>query len=161
MKKYYKRLEALLFFLLIWVILNENFRLDTLVTGAIVSVVVLIITNKLIGMNYADEFYEPPYGMFLYFLKLFKEIYKAGIDIVKRIFTGNIHPTFVEYECSLITEDLSTTLLSRTVTNVPGTIAYEQVGNKIYIVAAEKDVQSTIDDTLDWEKTLEKLERDR
>lgn len=160
MKKYYKRLEVLVFFLLIWVILNENFRLDTLITGGIVSLMVLVVTNKLIGMDYAEEFYEPPYSMLVYFAKLFVETYKAAFDVVKRIFNGNIHPTFVEYETDL-KEDRLVTLLSRTVTVVPGTVVYEQCGDKILVLAAETNPQVTLDDMAHWEKTLQKLERNR
>ncbi|MCL1950041.1 MAG: Na+/H+ antiporter subunit E [Turicibacter sp.] len=160
MKTYYKKVESLVFFLLIWVILNENARLDTILIGAAISLLTLTLTNKLVGFDFAEEFYESPFAMVQYFVTLMKEIYKGSFDMFKRIFTKNIHPTFMEYE-SGFKKELPLVLLSNSVTLVPGTATYERNGSKLFILSAEPDEASVMADTLSLEKSLEKLEAKR
>jgi len=160
MKTYYKRFEALAFFLIIWIILNENFRVDTIIVGAFMAVGTLALTNKLLGIDFAEEFYEPPYALFKYFLKLVFEIYKASFDVIRRIFKGDIHPSFVEYE-SKFKEELPLVLLSNSITIVPGTAVIERCGSTLTILIADTDPALALKDTAALEKTLEKLERER
>ena len=157
MKYYYKRIEAIAFFMGIWVILNENFRERTLWVGLVISMGTLFITNKLLDIDYAEVFYEPPYALFKYFLTLLIEIYKASFDMLKRIFTGNIHPIFVEYE-SRFTGELPLVLLSNSITLTPGTAVAQRCGSKLTILSADPDPQSARDGAAGLEKSLEKLD---
>jgi len=161
MKKYKKIInnaEVLLLFLAMWLILSESLSVLNIVIGVVVSIFTLIATNKLLTMSYADHFHEPPIPMFIYILITIKDIYTSTWDMIKRIFTNRVDPTFTLYKSEL-KDQVSLVLLSNSITITPGTISIERLDNEIVVLSAENDSNEVVDSIKGTEEFLLKLER--
>jgi len=157
MKQQLKRLEAVILFLLIWIILNENARPMTILLGVLFSIVALVMSNKILGIDYGMTFYEPPYLLVKYFLTLIVWVYKSGFDMMKRIVKGDVSPTFVKYESKLKAQ-VSLVLLSNSITLTPGTATMERDGANLTILSADPDEAVVREGIAVMEATLEHLE---
>lgn len=158
MKVVLKNVQTIVIFMIIWIILFENVRPFTLITGIFISIFTLRVTNGLLKMNYAEEFYAPPVAFFMYFFMLIKDIYVSGFDMLGRILKGKVTPSFTEYESGL-SDQLSLLLLSNSITLPPGTITVSRHENHFTILAAhtnEKEVRKEVERI---EKRLKKFER--
>ncbi len=153
-----KKLQTIVIFMIIWVILNENIRPFTLISGIVISIFTLQFTNRLLKMDYSEEFYVPPVAAIVYLFQIIKEIYLAGFDMVKRIFTGNVHPTFIEYE-SQLSDQMALVLLANSITLTPGTVTVDRYQNHMTILSANPDVEDVRAGTYEGlEKKLDKFE---
>lgn|GEM_PF-921660 len=159
MKGFLKNLQMIIIFMLIWIILNENVRLLTLIIGLFISVSTLRFTNSLLKVNYAEAFYVPPIAFLLYAFMLIKEIYVSGYDMIKRIFKGNITPTFIEYD-SCLTDSLTLILLSNSVTLPPGGITVSRHEQHLTILSANANEEEVRQEVARYEKRLTKFEKE-
>lgn len=159
MKGILKNVQIIVIFMLIWVVLNENVKLLTLLIGFFVSVSTLRFTNSLLKVNYAETFYVPPIAFLLYAVMLIKEIYVSGYDMIKRIFTGNITPTFIEYDSSL-SDQLALVLLSNSITLPPGGVTVSRHERHLTILSANSDEEAVLKDVAKYEEKLKGFERE-
>jgi len=157
MKNYWKKIEILLFFLAIWIILNENIRPLTVVTGIIVAVLTLETTNRLLKIDYSQEFYLPATTIFWIFCRMIRAIYLAGFDLFKRILTGDLKPTFYAYETK-IKSPLLLVLLSNRMTMPPGSATVWREGSKFLFIFVHDDEEAMLAELHEVEERLIKLE---
>ena len=145
--------------MLIWIILNENIKLLTLLIGFFISVSTLRFTNSLLKVNYAETFYVPPIAFLLYACMLVKEIYVSGYDMIKRIFTGNITPTFIEYD-STLSDQLALILLSNSITLPPGGVTVSRHEQHLTILSANSDEEEVLKEVAKYEQKLKGFEKE-
>lgn len=160
MKNFKKKLEAIVIFLIVWIILNENIYLSTIVTGIVIAMATLKLTNVMLQVDYAEEFYEPPKTMVLIFWRMMKAIYVSGWDILLRIVKGNVHPTFYRYK-SKLTDPLSLTLLSNRITLPPGSATISRVGSELLVLFVHDDIKAIHEEIAEIEERVERYERSR
>ena len=141
MKK--RDIQMFVFLMLIWIALNESARPFTLIVGLFVCVYSVNFTNKFLKADFSKEFYVHPWNFFKYCLYIVKEIYLAGYDMLKRIFTGDVHPAFMEYE-SHLKNDLPNVILANSITSTPGTITIHREQNRFVILSANPDEESVL-----------------
>ena len=100
-------------------------------------------------------------GFFLwYFLVLLKEIIKANLDIIPRIYTveEEMEPVIVKFRVNLKTE-LSRVILANSITLTPGTITVSLEGDEYTIHCLDASLAEGLD-TCIFVKLLEKYEEE-
>lgn len=158
MKVSLKNIQTIIIFMVIWIILFENVRPFTLITGIFVSIFTLRATNALLKIDYAEEFYAPPVALFHYFCRLIRDIYLSGYNMLKHILKGDITPTLMEYESDL-SDQLPLLLLSIGITLPPGTITVGRHENHFTILSAHTNVEKVRKEIERMEKLLKSFER--
>lgn len=138
-----KDIQLLVFFMAIWIALNETIAPFSLFVGVVVCWISIRFTNNFMKMDYAAEFFVSPATFIKYSLYLVKEIYLAGYDMLKRIVTGDVHPVFMDYKSGLKRE-LSNVILANSITSTPGTITIHRVKNEFVILSANADEASVL-----------------
>ncbi len=118
-----------------WVSLNETFTLTETITGMVVGIVAIVLTNRLIlgGQSYADRFWMSPGTVILYSGYLLYKIYAAGFSALVRLIRGNIQVAIVDINTEL-SDDCSIALLANSITLTPGTVTLDRQGKRIKII---------------------------
>jgi len=156
-KKIINNIEVIVLFAAMWIVLSESLSVFNVIVGVVVSILTLLATNKLLTMSYADHFHEAPIPMFIYMLITIKEIYLSTYDMIKRIFTDRVDPTFTIYTSSL-KDQVSLVLLANSITITPGTISIERSDKDILVLSADNNQDDVIDSIKGTEELLHKLE---
>ena len=151
MKTFAKNLQMVIVFTIVWIILNENMRPLTLLTGSLISILTLNLTNKLLKLDYANVFNFSPLSFIMYMIWIIIEIYYSGYDMFKRIIKGDIEPTFMEYE-SKFKDPVSLVILSNTITLPPGSVTIDRDENVLSIITATAETEK-------FHKEIERIER--
>lgn len=118
-----------------WVSLHETFTLTETITGMVVGIVAIVLTNRLIlgGQSYADRFWMSPGTVLVYSGYLLYKIYAAGFSALLRLIRGNIHVAIVDINTEL-SDDCSIALLANSITLTPGTVTLDRQGKRIKII---------------------------
>lgn len=119
----------------VWLGFTTSLAPTELITGAIISLIVVAMTAKFFNCCGLDIFL--PNKLF-YILKytgvFFIALIKSNIDVAKRVLSPSlpINPGIVEFETKL-TSEFAKMVLANTITLTPGTLSVDMVGNKYYI----------------------------
>jgi multicomponent Na+:H+ antiporter subunit E len=111
--------------------------LEELITGAVLSAAVGIISRNVLIKRSADYKVLNPLRI-LYFLiylvgPFFYAMAKANIDVAYRVITGKINPGIVKIDPGL-KSDLGITLLANSITLTPGTLSVDvDEENNLYV----------------------------
>ena len=120
-------------FTLIYVVLNESFSVTIVALGVVSGVVAIMLTNKLLEIDYVQIFHVDMGLVFVYFWVIIRDTYRMGFDMVIRIFTGNIEPSFVDFE-SVLDDEFLLTLLANAITMPPGAITVDRDGKVMTVL---------------------------
>ncbi len=130
-----KRIAQFIIYLIMWVLLTWSLKLQDLMAGMVVALVVTILTRKL----FPDDFIKllDPLRFILtllYIPYLVYYIFIANLDVAYRVLNPNlpINPGIVKVKTSLKNE-LAKTILANSITLTPGTLTVE-VDNEYFYV---------------------------
>ena len=142
-------LYLFIFLLVIWVILTNTFKIEELLTGILVSVILALMLSK----NY-QKIGLPPLGIkrIIYFVififVLLKEIVKANFDVAYRVLHPKmpIKPGIIIIKTEL-KQDFAKMILANSITLTPGTFTLDIKGDELLIhwiyVITEDEMEAT------------------
>lgn len=134
MKKWRLDIQWGILYLCVWCILFERINIAILISGIIMSIASLYITEKyLMGSSYRIKYplnflWVIKYGFFL-----FIEIYKAGFKTIKMVFTNDINPGVVDIHTHLKSSP-KVTILANSITLTPGTITIDKEDQNLKVL---------------------------
>jgi multicomponent Na+:H+ antiporter subunit E len=119
----------------VWIGFTTSFQIPELLTGAIVSFVVVLITAKYFSCCGLDILL--PNKLFFiakYFVVFIIALFKANFDVARRVVSPSlpINPGIVEFETKL-TNEFAKMVLANSITLTPGTLSVDMVGNRFFI----------------------------
>ncbi|MFP4177965.1 MAG: Na+/H+ antiporter subunit E [Acholeplasmataceae bacterium] len=153
MKFFRQRLIFFLIILTFWFLLNLNFRIETILFGILVSLIVSIASNSVLFDEHGFRYHgirlvRLPY----YLLVLFFEIFKSSFVYIGNILSQKYEPIIVTIELELL-DPVQVGIVANSITLTPGTISVEIDGTKIYVF--------TLAEPKTDPKTIEKAIRDK
>lgn len=126
--------EVIVLLSLIWLLLFEQFSLLTLLSAILVSILVVLFTDRFLLRGNYEHSYVIGFGTSLkYIFRLMVEIYLAGIDVIPTIIKGDADVEIVQAETNL-TDELLIDLLANSITLTPGTVTVEKKGSKLLVL---------------------------
>lgn len=129
--------EVIIILTLIWIILYEKFSFFILFSGILISILVVLFTDRFLLMgNYEHSFIIGIGTLIKYFIRLIIEIYLAGWSIIPTIISGNANTEFVQIETKL-KDELLIDILANSITLTPGTISVNKKGSKLLVLSLE------------------------
>lgn len=141
-----------------WIVLNGRLEADVLITGAVSAVAIWLFTIRFTGWSLKKE----KQAMILlpsviaYFVRLFIEIFKANIGVLKVIVTGKTDPYIRTIQTPLKTK-LARLMLANSITLTPGTVTVQLEGDKLTVHCLTREMADGLTDFV-LEKKLMKME---
>ncbi|EXJ22499.1 Na(+) H(+) antiporter subunit E [Alkalibacterium sp. AK22] len=127
--------EVILLLSLVWLILFEQLTIGTALTGVVMSILVVVFTDRfLLKGNYEHSYMIGLGTLVKYTLRLFIEIFIAGIDVIPNIITGNADVQIITCETKL-EDELLIDILANSITLTPGTVTVEKKGSTLQVLA--------------------------
>ncbi|MCK8059657.1 MULTISPECIES: Na+/H+ antiporter subunit E [unclassified Fusibacter] len=134
MKKWLLDMQWLFVFVVVWIILYARADLIIILSGALVGVFSLWITEKyLIGSSYYHHYPINLFKLISYFAYLLIEIYASGIHTIKLIITGAVNPKVIKITTEL-DDDYSISILANSITLTPGTVTIDKNGKELTVL---------------------------
>ena len=146
-------LWLVLLFTIIYIILSESYSFLTIGLGVAAAVTSIILTNKILNVEYVEIFHINIWIILTYFWVIIRDTYTVGFDVLKRILTGDVEPNLIPYKSDLNDEFL-TVLLANGITMPPGTIVVDRDGDDMTILTVGYEPVEFVKTT---NKTIEKL----
>ena len=121
--------------LLMWVLLTASFAKDELISGAIIALVISLISAPkmkiLNGLRLHAGFLFALLRYLLYFLYA---LLKANLNLAKRVLSPDmkIHPRMVEINTTM-QSDLGKLFLANSITLTPGTLTVDVYDNRMLV----------------------------
>ncbi len=129
---------------LVWLVINESTDIIYIISGVVVTLGCLLITNRLLGYNYKNAFFLPPIRFILYLVFLLKEIYLSGIKATWHIIKGDVSPCFITTK---INKDIKNVylhdILATSITLTPGTITVDNKEGELTVLSMHKGNPTT------------------
>ena len=152
----------LIIFFLAWIIFNGQVTLEILLFGLAISVAVFWFMCRFMDYSLKKEWklYKSLGFFFRYAVVLLKEIIKANLDIMPRIYTieETMEPVIVKFKVNL-KSDFTRVLLANSITLTPGTITVALEENEYTIHCLDKSLAEGLDTSV-FVKMLEKYEEE-
>lgn len=127
--------EVLVMLLLVWIILFEEITFLIILSGIIISVLVVLFTDRfLLKGNYEHSYMIGFKTLIRYAFVLTYEIYLAGIDVIPNILTGRADIKMIKCDTKL-TNELLIDILANSITLTPGTVTVEKQGSHLLVLA--------------------------
>lgn len=134
MKNWIRKIQWIILYLGVWIVLFERVDALILISGIGVSIVSLWFTEKyLTGSLYHEDFPIDAIWIIKYGFFLIVEIYKAGFSTIYKTVTGNINPGVVDIETKLI-DDFAISILANSITLTPGTVTLNKTCNQLKVL---------------------------
>ena len=132
MKNYF---VIFLILLSVWVLLNNTFQADVLVTGVVLALIISALACMRCEL-FKDLKLTPKsffYTIF-YFINFFIELVKSNVDVTLRVLSPSlpINPGIVEVKTSLKSK-YARMVLANSITLTPGTLTVEIVDDSLFI----------------------------
>lgn len=135
-KKSYKLFILLYLF---WIVLSSNFKITNLLIGAIISLLVIIISYEISYDNEGFKYKFPSFYILIkYSIILFIEIYKSSFIHIRRILKCDCSPIIIKVKLE-IEDPFIITIISNSITLTPGTITVDTNGNELTVLCIEDD----------------------
>jgi multicomponent Na+:H+ antiporter subunit E len=145
-----RNFEVLVMFTLFWMIMNESASWIVVVSGLLLSIVILWVTNLLDHADYASDVFRSPLVVIRYFMFLAKEVFLAAIAMAKAIITGRARMLEFHYH-SRFREERKLFLLATAIIMTPGSITVFRRRGDLLVLSVDEDVQTA-------EATISRLE---
>ena len=129
---HYVRMMAV--FAVVWVILEEQISIATVVVGALIGLAAMVGTDRYVLR--ADYQQAYPFGLVAgirYVISLIVQIYVAGVQALYKVLTGTLHVGIVDVHTSL-EHDFHVALLANSITLTPGTVTLDREGNTLKVI---------------------------
>lgn len=118
-----------------WVILFEKVTAPIILSAIILSVLVVVFTDRfLLKGNYEHSYMIGLGTLIHYSARLVYEIYLAGLGVIPTIISGEVDVQLVEIETKL-TDELLIDILANSITLTPGTVTADKKGSALKILA--------------------------
>lgn len=141
-----------------WIVLNGRLEADVLITGAAAAAALWIFGICFTGWSLKKEkqaiILLP--GVIAYFARLFYEILKANIGVLKVIVTGKKDPYIRTIQTPLKTK-MARVLLANSITLTPGTVTIRIEGDRLTVHCLTREMADGLTDFV-LEKKLLKME---
>ncbi|MDK2866649.1 MAG: multicomponent Na+:H+ antiporter subunit [Clostridiales bacterium] len=125
MKKHLYTLQLAFILTAIWLILFERISWPLLLSGFVISILAIRISERyFLGFTFYERYYFNLFSMAFYLLFLVKEIYVAGIATLGKIITGDVHTDIIKITTDLPT-DFQRSILANSITLTPGTVTLD------------------------------------
>ncbi|WDC83837.1 Na+/H+ antiporter subunit E [Caloramator sp. mosi_1] len=142
-------LSTFIFCYLFWILFTWTFTSQELIAGAVVSLLVAVLTARFFIHENAFYLFNPVkfINLVLYIFIFLKELWKANVDVARRSLNPNlpVNPGIVKVPVSLESE-YGMSMLANSITLTPGTITMditEENGKHYYYIhwidVSEKD----------------------
>ncbi len=141
-----------------WIVLNGRLEADVLITGGVSAVAIWLFTIRFTGWSLKKEKQAIVLlpEVIAYFVRLFIEIFKANIGVLKVIVTGKTDPYIRTIQTPLETK-LARLLLANSITLTPGTVTVQLEGDKLTVHCLTREMADGLTDFI-LEKKLMKME---
>ena len=118
-----------------WVILFEKVTAPIILSAIILSVLVVVFTDRfLLKGNYEHSYMIGLGTLIHYSARLIYEIYLAGLSVIPTIISGKVDVQIIETETKL-TDELLIDILANSITLTPGTVTADKKGSTLKILA--------------------------
>lgn len=149
-----------LIFFLSWIIFNGQITAEILIFGVVIAAAVFWFVCKFMDYSWKKEWklYRNAGFFVWYFMVLLKEIIKANLDIIPRIYTieETMEPVIVKFRVNLKSE-VARVLLANSITLTPGTITVALEEDEYTIHCLDASLAEGLKDSV-FIKLLEKYE---
>ncbi len=131
LKQYY---DTALLLVLVWCILSENFSLFSIATGALFTLVSILIVHLLFSDNDDVKNYRIPPRLFIWYIFiLIFQIIKSGINVSKAVLTGSCNPQVVHIRTSVHNHWFQC-LIANSITLTPGTVTIDKTDHDLQVL---------------------------
>lgn len=141
-------IRLIFLFTLIYIVLNENINVMTIVLGMISGGVAIVLTNKILEIDYVEMFHINLWLVLIYFWIIIRDTYISGFDVIIRVFKKDVTPNFISY-CSDLNDEFLIVLLANAITMPPGTITVDRDGNQMTILTVGYENDAFCEETND------------
>ncbi len=147
----------LLLFFLIWILLSGSLSAGNCLLGAVLSLALYIFFRRIMdgGSSRRPLSLRRAWKSLRYLVFLFMEMLKAGIAVMKLIFSREEpDPLLVRFRTPL-NDPASRTILSNSITLTAGTITVEDRDGRLYVHALDRSLADGIESTEFQRRLLE------
>lgn len=120
---------------LLWLMLTASFSNQELISGAIISLVVSLISAPKVRILHGLRFHPGfLFGLLKYLGYFIVALVKANFDLAKKVVSKDmkIHPGMVEVETTMCS-DLGKLFLANSITLTPGTLTVDVIDNRLLV----------------------------
>ena len=160
--KIYSQIKFSVILLLLWLLVNGEINLNTLLIGFFGSFTVTYFSYDLLLDRKGKHFKSIPVSKLLrYFLSLFVEIFKSAYVFSINVFKKEFVPTVFKISLEHL-DPVRVAIVANSITLTPGTISIEIVDQSIYVMvlakpgasieSLEKPIREHFEKLLDTEK---------
>lgn len=131
-------MNRIIYFVLLlaaWLLLTCSLDIQNIVAGVVVSIMVVVFTERLFFRNIHRIFSPLRIFWFLYYIPFFFwQIIIANVDVAYRVLHMDlpIRPGIVKVKTTM-KSDLGLTFLANSITLTPGTLTVDIIGSDLYI----------------------------
>ncbi len=134
MKGFFHHLRFAPIVVIVWVILEEELSVRTVIAGAVIGVLTLAIVDRYVLRGDYERLYAMgPLRAVRYAAALFIQIYVAGFQALHRLMTGRVNVDIVDITTEL-EDDFRVSLLANSITLTPGTVTLERRGGRLRVI---------------------------
>jgi multicomponent Na+:H+ antiporter subunit E len=127
----------------IWVVMNEQLTWLVVGSGAVIAVVTLALTDRLLGIDHTTTVFLHPLAWVRYLLLLVREMAVAAWFMAVTIVRGRA--TVTQFELvSELDDELLLFLLANSIILTPGSVATDRRGGTITVVTCDDDVDRAV-----------------
>lgn len=134
MKAFLHHLRFAPLVVIVWVVLEEELSVRTVIVGAVVGMLTLAIVDRYVLLgDYERRYALGPVRAVRYAAALLVQIYVAGFQALHRLVTGRVNVDIVDITTEL-EDDFRVSLLANSITLTPGTVTLERRGGHLRVI---------------------------
>ena len=126
---------SFLILMIVWILLNNTFQLDILLTGAVIALVISLLVCRQCDVFAEIKFTPKAIAYtFIYLIVFFIDLVKSNLDVTRRVLSPSlpINPGIVEVKTTLKSK-FGRMLLANSITLTPGTLTVEVTDESFFI----------------------------
>jgi multicomponent Na+:H+ antiporter subunit E len=161
--KMYRRISKMYYgivylYLLFWIVISENAKIETIFIGIIISLLVVTLNKDLMCINRKLNFRKNSMLWISYTTLMLKEILVSNINVAKIVLSPKIviSPQIVTIRTK-IKSDFNKTIFANTITLTPGTLSISMDGDKIDVHCLKGEYSKGLTNSA-FEKIILKVE---
>lgn len=150
--------EIVYLYLLFWIVISQNAKIETLCIGIIISLLVATLNKDLMGNNRKVNFRKNSILWISYTILMLKEILVSNLNVAKIVLSPKIviSPQIVTIKTK-IKSDFHKTIFANTLTLTPGTLTISMDGDKIDVHCLKGEYSRDLTNSA-FEKIILKVE---